>query len=281
MDKTLVIGATGNVGSAVVEALLNDGQSVKAAARKPESYTAKGNEEVVKFDFTDQSTFEEALNSVNRVSLIALPLDKGALERLTPFIDYAKEVGVEHIVLTSVIGANSDESSPLCQVENHLKKSGVNLTIIRPNFFMDNFTTGWISGSIKQGGIYLAADVAKTSFVAVEDIATLALESFNKKLYGKEYDLTGPESLDHYEIAEIISSVAGKDIKYVNLSEEDFLKGAREMGMPEDAVDYLGLLYSLVRNGWVAPVIDHFEEVTGKKATSFKEFAEKNKAYWD
>jgi len=61
--------------------------------------------------------------------------------------------------------------------------SGVPYTILRPNFFMENFPEGFLSGSIKgQNAIFLAAGDGKTSFISVRDIAAAALTAFQKPL---------------------------------------------------------------------------------------------------
>ena len=73
--------------------------------------------------------------------------------------------------------------------------SGVPYTILRPNFFMDNFSTGFLAPMVKGGAIYLAAENAKTSFIAATDIAAVAAVAFAEGLAGKEYNLTGPEAL--------------------------------------------------------------------------------------
>jgi len=99
--------------------------------------------------------------------------------------------------LTAAMGVDAVEPAPLRIVEPHLMASGVPYTILRPNFFMENFSTGFLAPMIKQGGIFLAAADGKTSFISVVDIAEVATVAFQKGLASKEYNLTGPEALDH------------------------------------------------------------------------------------
>lgn len=273
MNKVLVTGATGNVGKAVVNYLTDKGFYVKAATRNPGKITASALVEPVAFDFEDSATYAAALSGVDGVFLVAPPMDPQAPAKLNPFIDKAKEMGVGHIVFNSVIGAEADDNAPLRQIELHLMNSGINYTFLRPNFFMENFSSGFLAQMIEQGGIFLAAADGKTSFVSVDDIATVAFSSFSDKLYGKAYTLTGPQALDHAEAAEIITKAMNKPVTYHPLAEEDMLQGARDQGIPEGAVQYMKVLYEAVRNGWAAPVSDDIETVTGKTATSFEQFA--------
>ena len=77
----------------------------------------------------------------------------------------------------SAFGVNYNEQAPLRMVEHLVRNSGVPYTILRPNFFMENFSEGFLSGSIKtQGAIFLAAGDGKTSFISVQDIAAAVVE---------------------------------------------------------------------------------------------------------
>jgi len=280
MEKVLVIGATGNVGSALIEKLTTEGYSVKAATRTPDHYPATASVTAVKFDYSDHTTFDLALEDVKVVEMIALPMDLDAFGKLKPFIDKAKEQGVEHIVFTSAFGANANEEAPLRKVENYLINSGVNYTIVRPNFFMENFSVGFLADQVRNGAIYLAASDGKTSFISVKDIASVAVTAIKEKLYNQEFDLTGPEAFDHNEIVTMINNSIGASVKYMDIPEDTMLQGARDAGLPEDAVTYMGFLYQAVRNGWAAPVTDDIKKVTGNKPVSFKDFIEENKSRW-
>jgi uncharacterized protein YbjT (DUF2867 family) len=89
--------------------------------------------------------------------------------------------GVDHIVFISALGVDQNEEAPLRIIERHLMNSGVNHTIIRPNFFMENFSTGFIAPMIAQGGVFLAAGDGKTSFISTRDIAEAAAVAFEEK----------------------------------------------------------------------------------------------------
>ena len=158
--------------------------------------------------------------------------------------------------------------------------SGVPFTILRPNFFMENFSTGFLAPMVKQGGIFLAAADGKTSFISVEDIAGVAVASFVNGLASKEYNLTGPEAFDHHQVAAMISKVSGKPITYQAIAEEAMLSGLRGTGMPESAVQYVGVLYNAVRAGYTGAVTRDVETVTGRKPTTFETFAQQSAAAW-
>jgi uncharacterized protein YbjT (DUF2867 family) len=159
-------------------------------------------------------------------------------------------------------------------------ESGVPYTILRPNFFMENFSTGFLAPMVNQGGIFLAAADGKTSFISVVDIAEVAKTAFLKGLTPREYNLTGPEALDHTAVASVLSKASGKKIAYQPIPEEAMFSGMRGVGMPETAVQYAGVLYSAVRAGYAAAITPDVETVTGRKPVSFEAFARQNAAAW-
>ena len=170
--------------------------------------------------------------------LIAPPLDVESPAKLSPVIDRARALGVGHIVLNSALGVDADENAPLRRIERHLMASGAGYTILRPNFFMENFTTGFLAPMIRQGEIYLAAGDGRTSFISTADIAAVAAEAFAGGHQGREYNLTGPEALDHTEVAQLISQASGRTITYHAISEEEMLAGAMaDLGLSARAHD--------------------------------------------
>jgi len=282
MEKTvLVTGASGNLGREVVKSLSNKGYRVKAATRDRRKISPSDGVTVVRFDYTERITFAGALDGVRGLSLVAPPMDPEAPAKLVPFVQKAKEAGVEHAVFVSALGVDQNEQAPLRLIERALMDSGLAYTILRPNFFMENFSTGFIAPMIKhQNGISLAAGDGKTSFISTRDIAEVAATAFSEAHHGKEYNLTGSEALDHSQVAEIIGDVIGKVVTYHALSEEAMLQGARNQGMPEGAVQYMGILYAVVRAGYMAVVTNDVKNVTGQKPVTFGEFARQNVACW-
>lgn len=282
MPKTiLVTGASGNAGSDVVVALAKAGYRVRAGSRNPSALPKVKGATPVYLSYDDGPSFRGAMEGADGVFLVAPPMDMAAPEKLRPFIQTAREAGISHIVFLSAFGANSNENSPLRQVELSLIESGVGYTILRPNFFMENFSGGFLAGMIQQtGSIYLAADTGKTSFISTKDIARVTLAAFEQRLVGKEFDLTGPEALDHEKVAALISESTGAEVTYTPLPEEDMLNQARDNGMPEGSVQYMGILYGAVRAGYTAPITRTVEEVTGSPPLDFSSFVKHNASAW-
>ncbi len=280
MDTILVTGASGNLGSAVVEALVERGIKVRAAARQTRKIKWTGMVQPVVFDYEDRGLYKAALDNISGVFLIAPPLDFQAPAKLIPFVDKAKEMGVRHVVFNSALKADSDEQNPLRIIERRLLNSGLDCIILRPNFFMENFSMGWAAPMIGSGEIYLAAGDSGTSFISVIDIARVAAACFQERRSGAQYNLTGAEALSYGEAVRIISSVSDRTVTYHPISEMEMIQRAREQGMPESAIQYIAQLFALVRKGLMAGTTDSVRELTGKVPISFKEFARKNSNIW-
>ncbi|MGO9019576.1 MAG: NmrA family NAD(P)-binding protein [Syntrophobacteraceae bacterium] len=281
MDTILVTGASGRLGNALVEALVERGINVRAATRQTTKIKWTGLVQPVVFDYEDRGLYKAALDGVSGVFLVAPPLDAQAPAKLIPFIDKAREMGVRHVVLNSVLKADSNEQNPLRIVEQHLlKKSGLDCVILRPNFFMENFSSGWFAQMIANGEIRLPAGDAKTSFISVLDIARVTADCLLEKHSGAQYNLTGPEALGYGEAARMISDVCGRTVTYNPISETEMMKDAREQGMPESAIQYIGQLFAYTRKGLMGEITNTVLELTRKAPISFREFARRNADRW-
>ena len=278
--KILVTGSTGNLGREVVKALLEKELNVIAGTTDPSKVDSVHGVKTMKVVYEEPGTVDKALKGISGLFLMAPPMDPESDIKLIPVIDKAKAAGVDHIVLNTAMGVDMVDASPLNRIEKHLKASGMNYTILRPRFFMENFSTGFIAPMIAGGGIFLAADDGKTSFISTKDIAEVTALAFQNKRFGVEYNLTGPEALDHTQVAKIISENSDKDVKYHALREEEMLQGARDNGMPEGAVQFMAQLYDAVRNGLMATVTNDVQKATGKTPISFTEFTQRNTEYW-
>ena len=98
--------------------------------------------------------------------LLAVTGDTAPDQALMPFVDRARSAGVRHIAYMTAGGVEQAEDNPMRKVEHYIERSGVPYTFLRPSWFMQNFSSGFIAPMITgMGGIYLPAADAKTSFI--------------------------------------------------------------------------------------------------------------------
>ncbi|MCC5910445.1 MAG: SDR family oxidoreductase [Clostridiaceae bacterium] len=278
--KILVTGASGNVGKYVVRELIKKGDQVVAGGIDITKIKNLFGDEVdaVKLDFTDEETFDKALKGVDRVFLMRPP-HLGKPEDLYPFIESMKSHNIKLVSFLSLMGVEKNTIPPHHKIEKYIEKLEVPYAHIRPGFFMQN-VSGIHSVEIKEKNeIFIPAGKSKTSFIDAADIglsiATLLHEP--EKYKNTAHTITGPESLDYYQIAEILSEVTGKKIIYKKPS---FLKYRsyyiKKRGLDKNYVNVTVALYFMTRMGTAKMVTNEFYQLTGRKPRTFHEFASEN-----
>jgi len=281
--KILVIGATGNVGHTLVELLAEQGSSVKAATRHPETYTAAPGVEAVAFDYEKPDTWSAALDGIGRLFLLAQGAGNEPDQAMIPFLNQAQTAGVGSVVLMTAMGMDTAamEARGLRKVERHLMASGLAYTILRPTWFMQNFT-GYMGEMIQQqGGLYMPTGDAKSSFINTHDIAAMAAAALTEDGHaGKEYTLTGSEALSFAEAVAVLSDVAGRAIPYGTVSDDDTREALTGAGWASGDIDLMLYLYNRVRQGLYAPVSPDVSDVLGRPPITLRQFAEENADAW-
>jgi uncharacterized protein YbjT (DUF2867 family) len=282
--KILVTGASGNVGSYAIKELLKLNEEVKAAGtnlqRLAEGF---GNQvEAVYFDFKDKTTFEKALENVDRVFLMRPP-HLGKPEDLYPFIDAVKSHKVKLVSFLSLMGVENNPIPPHHKIEKYIEKLEIPYAHVRPGFFMQNLS-GIHSVEIREKDeIFIPAGKSKTSFIDGADIglATAILLHQPEKYKNTAHTITGPEALDYFQVAEILSRVTGRKIRY---SKPSYLKYRnyyiKKRGLDKNYVNVTVALYFMTRMGTAKEVTNGFYKLTGRKPRTFEEFAKGNLKYF-
>lgn len=279
--KILITGASVNVGRYVAKALISLNEQVKLAGTDVDKLKRIFGDasETVHFDFTDASTFDAALEDVDRVFLMRPP-HLGKPEDLYPFIKKMGEKSIKLVTFLSLMGVEKNTIPPHHKIEKFIERLNLPYAHIRPGFFMQNIS-GVHAEEIKtMDEILVPAGKSKTSFIDAADIgeAIAMLLHHPEKYANTAHTITGPEALDYYEIAKIISEETGRSIKYKNPS---FLRYRKHMlnsrKMDQGYVNVTMALYFMTRLGTAAPVTNIFEKITGKKPKNFRTFVSENK----
>jgi uncharacterized protein YbjT (DUF2867 family) len=278
IDTILITGSTGNVGSQVVKQLSSFSGSVRAAVQsKNRADDIKNTKaELVEMNFNKSDTIEAAFKDVQKIFLLT-PFVPDMVEMSKSLIREAKKANVNHIVKQSAFGSDLKDGITMNklhrQVEEAIESSGINYTFLRPMSFMQNYLG--LSDSIKSQGVFYAPLIdSRTSFVDVRDIAAVAVEALTKTGHeNKAYNITGPEAVSNYDIANILSNTTGRKITYVNISDDEARKGMKENGMQEWTINALMELYNFQKAGKASHVSLDVERVTYRKPISFEQFS--------
>jgi uncharacterized protein YbjT (DUF2867 family) len=279
----LVTGALGNVGTPVVRALLERGLSVRAAdiALQPMRDRFGAAVEAVHLDLTDPSTFEPALEGVDRLFLIRPPAISRVGPTLNAFVDVAARQGVEHVVFSSVAGAESSRIVPHHRVETHLQASGLGWTMLRPGFFAQNIGSAYRRDIIEDDRVYVPAGSGLVAFIDTRDLGEAAAIVLSEDGHtGKAYHLTGPEAISFDQLGGILSEVLGRTIRYQPAGILGYVRHLRRQGlvMPQAVVQTI--LHAGLRRGDAEAVTDELPGLLGRPARSVREYVTDHAELW-
>lgn len=218
----LVTGATGTIGSLIIQGLVNAGAEVKALVRKPGKRDfPEGVTEVVG-DLTDVASMRTALSSVRTLFLLnAVTPDEVTQALIT--LNLAREAGIERIVYLSVIHADKFTNVPHFTgkhtVERMIETHNIPATILRPAYFMQN--DFMVQQTIQNYSIYpMPIGTAGVSMIDARDIADVAVVELLRRdrsstaLDRITLELVGPQVLTGNSVAKIWSAALGKEVNY-------------------------------------------------------------------
>lgn len=263
----LVLGATGTVGTPLVERLVGLGQRVKAASR---AATPVAGAEAVRFDYTDPSGWDSVFDGVDRAFVVAPTGTMDVLGTLSPVLTELARRRVK-VVLQTALGVDADDSIPYRQVELLLERLNTPFVILRPNWFSDNFRTFWLAG-IKQGVVAVPAGAGKSSFIDVRDIAESAAAALTTGRFdGQAFNLTGPEALGYADAAALLTEITGRPVAYSAVDDQTFIGILTGAGVPSDYAGFLASIFHPVREGWTAAVSPAVETLTGHPPRSLRQ----------
>ena len=226
-------------------------------------------------------TLSVALRGVERAMLISSS-EPTMLEVQSSFIDAAARAGVRHVVKLSGVFADLDSAFRFARmhaaIEKRLETSGMAYTHLRAGEFMHSYFRQ-ASSIVARDTLALPMDDARIASIDIGDIAEVAATVLTTEGHeGKVYPITGPEALSMSDVAERLSAVTGKTIRYVNVAPDDAKNAQLAAGIPPHLADALAELFAERRKGVEATVWLTIETVFGWRPTSFAEFAARNAA---
>ena len=281
MTTVLITGLRGKTGREVWKAVAQrKGVMMRGAGRNIAGLGADG-VAATRFDWEDPATWPEAVAGVAAIYLVK-PKTIDPAETVSVFLKSAKQL--ERVVLLSEIDAGTrHESTDERKVERAIEKLPFAWTILRPNWFMQNFSEpGFYLEAVRDHGeITFPAGGQKVSFVDTRDIADVAAEALLQPGHaGKHYTLTGPEALSLAEATGAIGQAAGHPVRHKDPPLDDYLKAHAEKGIARKTIDYYQRIYNCIQQGRGAVVSPDIERVTGHKPRGFSAFVAENRNIW-
>jgi uncharacterized protein YbjT (DUF2867 family) len=283
MAKILVTGATGNTCSILIPALVSAGYEVRAFVRNKEKAQGLKDEgaEIYIGDLDQGDTIDGALEGIDKVYLCTWNGPTASAQG-NNIVDAIKRAGTNpFIVRHSAYGTDGSRLiQQINEVDKAIQGSGIPWTSIKPTFFMQNMMMA--SPSIQNGGqIYWDWAEGKAGMIDIRDVADSAFGALTGKAeQGKEYILTGPESISMHDVAASFAKVLGKEINYVAVPHEASKEAMMGMGFPEFIVDgYVELSQGFARD-FANITNGNVEALSGHTARSIDDFTQDFKGYF-
>lgn len=259
-NSIVVLGGSGKTGRRVVERLKARNADVRAASR---SSTRP-------FDWNNRETWSSTLEGSDSVYItyqpdLAVP---GAPDDIRALSELAAAVGVKRLVLLSGRG---EEEAERC--EQIVQQSGAEWTVVRAGWFNQNFSESFLLEPILTGEVALPVGDVPEPFVDADDIADVVVAALTENGHaGQLYEVTGPRLLTFEQAIAEIAAAAGRNIRFIQITPEQYTAAMRAAGIPEDYIWLVDYLFTSVMNGRNAYVADGVQRALGREPRDFGDY---------
>ncbi|MBM0127751.1 SDR family oxidoreductase [Pimelobacter simplex] len=269
MSSLAVTGATGGLGGRVARALAAQGVAHRLLVRDPARAPELPGATVVRSTYGDRELALASLEGVRTLLMVSAAESADRLEQHLTFVDAAAAAGVEHVVYTSFYGAAADATFTLARdhwaTEQHLSASGMAVTFLRDNFYLD-----FLPALVGEDGVIRGpAGDGRVAAVTRDDVAASAVAVLlaPEQHASATYDLTGPDAPTFGEVATILGAHTGRPVRYHDETVEEAYASRRRWPAPQWQYDAWVSTYTAIARGEMAGVTDHVERLTGHAPT--------------
>jgi NAD(P)H dehydrogenase (quinone) len=289
-DKIIVSGASGQLGSLVIDELLARNvapENLILVSRTPntahlQAYAARGAS--VRFgDFNEPESLDDAYRGGTRMLLISINgggVDRPRLHKVA--IDAAVRAGVKHIAYTSYVNADVYETSTIAvdhrRTERILQDSGVAWTMLRNHIYANGLVDQAVQ-IVRDGGLVTFTPDARVAYVTREDCAAAAAAVLATPGHeNKAYNITGPDAIGPRELVALASEISGKRVELMVYSEAEYRARLAQSGMPDAAINGTVSFAAELDSPYLREPSTAVAELTGRPAKSVRQLLLENRA---
>lgn len=274
-ERILVTGGTGKTGRRVVERLRAKGLMPRIATRSP------GDASSVQFRWQDPSTFDGAFRGIEAVYLVAPTDTFDSIGAMQPGLEAARRAGVSRFVLLSA--SSLEEGGPMMgAIHTWLRANVPEWTVLRPSWFMQNFSEGQHLASIRDDStIFTAAQDGRIGFIDAQDIASCAATLLTSpEIENTDHIITGPQAISYASVAKAFSLHLGRGIDHKRLTTVGIVEHFVKSGLPDDYARTLAAMDAAIAAGSEDRTTDTVRKITGHAPANFDEFVRRNSTIW-
>lgn len=276
--KMLVTGATGKLGTKIIDTLLKTvpASQLAVSVRNPEKaerLRVRG-VEVRHGDFDHPETLVSAFAGIDRLLIISADGDNETrIRQHTDAVAAAEGAGVKFIAYTSLGNASESKlflAPPHKATEEAILKTGIPYSFIRNNWYLENEISS-IQGVIAGAPWVTSAGSGKVGWAPQQDYAEAAAAVLSGTSHENTvYELSG-KLMTQEEFASALGAALGKEVPVHQVDDakySDIMKGA---GVPEFIIPFLVDIQKGVRDGGLEIESEDFEKLLGRPATPINE----------
>lgn len=270
----LVTGATGNVGSNVVNQLLTEGEQVRVFTRDAAKVAHWGDRvQVALGDFTKPETYAAAVSGVDGIFLmnIITPIDS-----FRQLLQAAKASGTPRIAFLSSLSAAEPDTlvgKLHLEKEEAISDSRLPYALLRCGGFMSN-AFGWLQTIKSESTVYNPMGSGHYAPIAPEDIAAVAVHALRSaQLSAETYILTGGQLINTPQQVEILSRLINRPLRVVDITTETAVENMVHSGIPAPIATGVAKSFEDIRKGIAAKTVDTVSKLTGRPPLTFEEWA--------
>ena len=284
MSTILVTGATGQLGKAVVNELLQkvDASTISVLVRDPQKaqeLQAKG-VDVRQGDYNEYASLVAAFQGVDKLYFVSSSDIMNRFAQHQNVVKAAVEAGVGHIFYTSAQRRSEDGTSPIALVadahwktDQLIQETGLTYTILKHGLYSDILPMFMGETVLDTGTIFLPAGEGKSSFVSRSDFAVAAAILLTSEGHeNKVYEMGSPVAYSFHDIARILSELSGKPVQYVAPSVEVFTQQLKTYGLPDQAIEGMATFCAAIAQGEFDFPSTDLETILGRKPQPVSEF---------
>ena len=275
----LITGATGDIGSKVVEGLIRCGVRPRVFVRDEQKARLRFGErvDISVGDLSDTGSVRSALQGVDVLFLLNSGPQIPVLDKAAAIA--AKAAGIMHLVKLSsmdvehglAIGAWHEQG------ENAIRATGLPFTFVQPTGFMSNLLA-WARSVKTEGVIRSATGAGRRAFIHSEDIAAVSVRALVTRQYeSQSLPVTGPEAVTFGEVAAKIGTAIGKSVNFLPIDDEDARQRYSAISGSEEETEAHVALWRAIREGRLAAVNDNVERILGRKPLTLDQWIAENR----
>jgi NAD(P)H dehydrogenase (quinone) len=284
MSTILVTGATGGLGHAVVESLLQTISPTQLAVlvrdpAKAADLQAQG-VAVRQGDYSDYSSLTAAFAGVEKLYFVATSSMTDRIGQHENVVRAAVAAGVKHLVYTSFQRKTEDGTSPVAFIEEaHLatekliKQSGLTYTILKHALYLDVFPPFFGPQVLENNTIYLPAGTGRGAYASRHDLGVAGAAVLTSPGHESQtYELAANTTYSLADLAQVLSTLSGRPIQYVAPSPTEFIAQLTQAGVPTEGSQMAAALMSAIAQGEFDFPDPTLEKLLGRKPESATEF---------